>query len=197
MPPTFRSGSRVATCAAALLLIAAGCSGGAAVDSSPSSSPTAARPATPTPTRKPTFSPVPSQSPSPPIPTPAPSASAIETLKIGSPYVLVFNPANTALSATFSFQMASVNVTETMSGREIHQRAKLVGLAYVIEFIGIPMNDAAFEGGARGAAANTGGKVTKSASFALYLHDDAIVMVGAQTLSLTKTLLTSVIKAND
>jgi hypothetical protein len=98
-----------------------------------------------------------------------------------------------------------------MSGREIHQRAKLVGLAYVIEFTGIPMNDAAFEGGARGAAANTGGKltygkvlghkvayvVTKSASFALYLHDDAIVMVGAQTLSLTKTLLTSVIKAND
>jgi hypothetical protein len=209
MRPNLRSGSRVATCAAALLLIA-GCTGGAADVSSPSPSATV-RPATPTPTRIPTFSPVPSYPASPPIPTPAPPASAIETLKICSPYVLVFNPANTALSATFSFQMASVNVTETMSGREIHQRAKLVGLAYVIEFTGIPMNDAAFEGGARGAAANTGGKltystvlghkvayvVTKSASFALYLHDDAIVMVGAQTLSLTKTLLTSVIKAND
>jgi hypothetical protein len=210
MPSKLRSGSRVATCAAALLLVIVGCGGGAAVDSSPSSPAIAVR-STPTPTRKPSFSPVPSQSPSPPIPTLAPPVSAIETLKIGSPYVFVFNPANTALSANFSFQMGSINVTETMSGREIHQRGKIVGLAYVIEFTGIPMSDAAFEGGARGAAANTGGKltygkvlghrvayvVTRSASFALYRHVDAIVMVGAQTLSLTKTLLTSVIKAND
>lgn len=211
MPPTLRSGSRVATCAAALLLVAAGCTGGAAVDSSPSSSVTAVRSATPTPTRKPTFSPVPSHSPSlPPSPTPAPTAGLIDTLKIGSPYVFVFNPANSALSANLSFQMGSINVTETMSGREIHQRGKIVGLAYVIEITGIPMNEAAFEGGARGAAANTGGKLTystvlghkvawvvaKAASFGIYLHDDVMVMVGAQTLTLTKTLLASVLKAN-
>jgi hypothetical protein len=210
MSPHLRHGSRVATCAAALLLIAVGCTGGTAVDSSPS---TATAPyATPTPTRIPTHSPAPSHSPSlPPSPTPAPPASAIDALKIGSPYKLVFNPANTALSANFSFQMGSVNVTETMSGREIHQRGKAVGLAYVLEFTGIPMSDAVFEGGARGAAANTNGKltygkvlghkvayvVTKPASFAMYLHGDVIVMVGAETLSLTKTLLTSVIKAND
>jgi hypothetical protein len=211
MPPHLRHRSRVATCAAALMLIAAGCTGGAADVSSPSSE-TAVRSATPTPTRIPTRSPAPSHSPSlPPSPTPAPPASAIDALKIGSPYKLVFNPANTALSANFSFQMGSVNVTETMSGREIHQRGKAVGLAYVLEFTGIPMSDAVFEGGARGAAANTNGKltygkvlghkvayvVTKPASFAMYLHGDVIVMVGAETLSLTKTLLTSVIKAND
>jgi hypothetical protein len=211
MPPHLRHRSRVATCAAALMLIAAGCTGGAADVSSPSSA-SAVPYATPTPTRIPTRSPVPSHSPSlPPSPTPAPPASAIDALKIGSPYKLVFNPANTALSANFSFQMGSVNVTETMSGREIHQRGKAVGLAYVLEFTGIPMSDAVFEGGARGAAANTNGKltygkvlghkvayvVTKPASFAMYLHGDVIVMVGAETLSLTKTLLTSVIKAND
>jgi hypothetical protein len=211
MPFHLRHRSRVATCAAALLLIAAGCTGGAADVSSPSSA-SAVPYATPTPTRIPTRSPVPSHSPSlPPSPTPAPPASAIDALKIGSPYKLVFNPANTTLSANFSFQMGSVNVTETMSGREIHQRGKAIGLAYVLEFTGIPMSDAVFEGGARGAAANTNGTltygkvlghkvayvVTKPASFALYLHDDVIVMVGAQTLSLTKTLLTSVIKAND
>ena len=62
----------------------------------------------------------------------------------------------------------------------------------------------------RGAAANTGGKLTyaqvlgkkvayiaaRQASFAMYLHGATIVMVGAQTLGLTKTLLASVIKSN-
>jgi hypothetical protein len=212
MPFHLRHRSRVATCAAALLLIAAGCTGGAANVSSPSASATPVRSATPTPSHIPTRSPSPSHSPSQaPSLTPAPATSAIDALKIGSPYKLVFNPANTALSASFSFQMGAVSVTETMSGREIHQRGKAIGLAYVLEFTGIPMSDAVFEGGARGAAANTNGKltygtvlghrvayvVTKPASFARYLHGDVIVMVGAETLSLTKTLLTSVIKAND
>jgi hypothetical protein len=195
-----------------LLLVVAGCGGGAAIDSSPSSE-TAVRSATPSPTRTPTHSPVPSHSPSPrpPSPTPAPPASAIETLKIGSPYELVFNPANTTLSANFSFQMGAVNVTETMSGREVHQRGKMVGLAYVLEFTGIPMNNAVFEGGARGAASNTQGKLTystvlghkvayvvaKTAAFALYLSGDHMVMVGAETLSVTKKLLSAVLKAND
>jgi hypothetical protein len=142
---------------------------------------------------------------------PSSSPSLIDTLKIGSPYTLVFNPANPALSADFSFNMGSVTVTEAMRGREIHQRGKAVGYAYSLEITGVPMNDAVFEGGARGAAANTNGKLTfgtvlghrvayvvaKGATFALYLHHDVMVMVGSETLSLTKTLLTSVIKAND
>lgn len=209
MPPALRHGSRIATCAAALVIVA-GCGGGAAVVSSPSSSATTARAATPTPTRIPTASPVPSLSPSPLVPTPAPSLSLIDTLKIGSPYTLVFNPANPALKADFSFQMGAVTVTEAMRGREIHQRGKAIGFAFSLEITGIPMSDAAFEGGARGAASNTGGKLTyskvlghkvayvvaKAASFALFLHHDVMVMVGSDSLSLTKTLLTSVIKAN-
>ena len=210
MPPTFRHGSRIATCAAALL-IAGGCGGGAAVVSSPSPSDTLARAATPSPTRNPSVSPVPSLSPSPLVPTPAPSQSMIDTLRIGSPYTLVFNPANPSLKADFSFQVGSVTVTEAMRGREVHQRGKAIGFVYSLEITGIPMNDAAFEAGARGAANNTQGKLTygtvlghkvayvvaKGASFALYLHHDVMVMVGSETLSLTKTLLTSVIKAND
>jgi hypothetical protein len=106
--------------------------------------------------------------------------------------------------------MGAIAVTETLSGLEIRQRGKTVGLAYVLELDGVPMSNAVFEGGARGAAANSGGKLTygkvlgkkvayvatKQASFAMYLHGDVIVMIGAGTLSLTKTLLTSVIKAN-
>jgi hypothetical protein len=205
MPPTLRHGSRIATCAATLI-IAVGCGGGAAVVSSPSPSATIASAATPTPSRIPTASPV----PSPLVPTPAPSLSLIDTLKIGSPYTLVFNPSNPALKADFSFQMGAVTVTEAMRGREIHQQGKAIGFAFSLEITGIPMSDAAFEGGARGAASNTQGKLTyskvlghkvayvvaKAASFALFLHHDVMVMVGSDSLSLTKTLLTSVIKAN-
>jgi hypothetical protein len=211
MSSDLRSASRVATCAIALLLIA-GCGGATAVVSSPSSPTTAASTPVPTPTRRPSASPVPSQPPSQaPSATPAASGSLIDTLKIGSPYTLVYNPANPALSADFSFKMGSITVTEAMRGREIHQRGKPIGFAFSLEITGIPMNDAAFEGGARGAATNTNGKLTygkvlghkvayvvaKTASFALYLQDGTMVMVAADTLSLTKTLLTSVIKAND
>ena len=206
MPSHHRNG-RLATLAAAVLFVAAGCSGGAAVASSPAASATFRAQATVRPTPSPT--PRPSASPKPSA-TPAPVARAVDKLKIGSPYTLVFNPANPALSANFSFQVGSVTVTETMSGLEIRQRGQTVGLVYVLEITGVPMNNAAFEGGARGAAANTGGKLTyakvlgkkvayiaaKQASFAMYLHGDVIVMVGAQTLSTTKTLFASVIKAN-
>jgi len=213
MSSRFRHGSRIATFAIAFLLIA-GCGGGATVVSSPSSPTTAAGAATPaaTSSRRPSASPVPSQAPSQaPSQQPAASGSLIDTLKIGAPYTLVYNPANPALSADFSFAMGSVTVTEAMRGREIHQRGKPVGYAFSLEITGIPMNDAVFEGGARGAAANTSGKLTygkvlghkvayvvaKTASFALYLHHGTMVMVAADSLSLTKTLLTSVIKAND
>jgi hypothetical protein len=204
------SRTRLVAFAAAALVLAAGCNGGAAVASNPplpSIRPIATVAPTPTPTPKP--------SPSP-TPTPKPSASqetatrAVDKLKIGSPYTLFYNPANQALGATFNIQIGTVNVSETMSGLEIRQRAKLVGLLYVLEMDGIPMSNAVFEGGARGAAANAGGTltyakvlgkrvayiVTKQASFAMFLRGDVIVMVGAQTLPLTKTLLTSVIKAN-
>ena len=213
MPSEFRPASRVATCAIALLLIA-GCGGGTAIVSSPSSPTTALSTATPppTPTRRPSASPVPSQSPSQaPSTSPAASGSLIDTLKIGAPYTLVYNLANPALSADFSFKMGSTTVTEAMRGREIHQRGKPIGFAFSLEITGIPMSDAVFEGGARGAAANTNGKLTygkvlghkvayvvaETASFALYLHHGTMVMVAADTLSLTRTLLTSIIKAND
>jgi hypothetical protein len=159
---------------------------------------------------KPSVSPRPTLTAPPPSPTPVPSVSAIAALKIGSPYRLVPNPANTTLHAEFTFQMGAVKATETMTGREIHQRTKLVGLAYVLEFDGIPLNAAVFEGGARGAAANVGGTLTyskilghrvalisaKAGGFGMYILDDVIVMVGATSPSVTKTLLTSVIRAN-
>ena len=209
MPPNLRNGSRLAAFAAAALFLTAGCSGGAAVASNPAPSATIRPAATtrPTPTRSPSPSPTPSPKPSA---TPEPAARAVDALKIGSPYALVSMPANPALDASFNFQMGSMAVNETMSGLEIRQHGKTVGLVYALELIGVPMSDAVFEGGARGAAANTGGKLTygtvlgkkvayiatKQASFAMYLHRDVIVMVGAETMSLTKTLLTSVIKAN-
>jgi hypothetical protein len=210
MPRHLRHGSRITMLAAGLLLITAGCTGGTAAVAGPSPSATAVPSATPRPS-VPTRSAVPSHSASPsPSASLAPAGGPIAVLEIGAPYTLVFNPANPALHADFSFQMGSISVTETMNGREIHQRGKAIGLAYVLELTGVPMSDAVFEGGARGAAANTGGKlsygkvlghkvayiVTKPASFAMYRDGDVIVMVGAQTLSLTKTLVTSVIKAN-
>jgi hypothetical protein len=209
MPPNPHRLARATTLVAALVFVAGGCGGGAAAVAS--ASPTIAPSASPTHSSKPTPSRSPTPSPTrPPSPTPAPTPSLIASLKIGSPYELVFNPANPALSGSFSFQMGSVTVSETLSGREIHQRTKLVGLAYVLEIDGFPMNDAAFEGGARGAAANSGGTLTyttilghrvalvvaKTASFAMYRYHDAIVMVGAASLSLTKTLATSMLRAN-
>ncbi len=210
MLPLRRIGSLVTMLAT--LLIATGCTGGSVAVSSPSAVATAAvasispKPSIPTP------SPVPSRPPSaPPAPTPVPAAaSAIAKLKIGAPYTLVFNPANAALSASFTVKVGSINVTETMSGREIHKGGTTVGLAYVLEFTGIQMSDKVFEGGARGAAGTTGGKltygtvlghkvayiVTKPASFAMYRAGEVIVMVGAETLSVTKTLLTSLLKSN-
>ncbi|HEY7969114.1 MAG TPA: hypothetical protein VID95_03910 [Candidatus Limnocylindrales bacterium] len=209
MPSHHRNGLRAVALAAAVLFVASGCTEGAAVASN-----TAGATVRPAATVRPTPSPT---RPASPSPSPKPSASpeevaarAVDSLKIGKPYALVFNAANPALSANFSFQVGSVTVTETMSGLEIRQRGQTVGLVYVLEIVGIPMNNAAFEGGARGAAANTGGKLTyakvlgkkvayiaaRQASFAMYLHGATIVMVGAQTLGLTKTLLASVIKSN-
>jgi hypothetical protein len=220
MPPKLRNAPRLAPrlagLAAAAVLIA-----GCASSSSPAA-PAASGPvvlATLDPALIPSRPPLPSHSPSSrptpsptprATPTPAPAKTAIEKLKIGSPYTLVYNPANAALSANLTFNIGGLTVKETISGREVRQRGTLVGLAYVVEVSGVPMNDAALQGAARGAAATSGGKVSygtvlghkvayvvaKTASFAMFLDRDHMVMVGAASLALTKTLLQSLIKAN-
>ena len=194
-----------------VLLIVAGCTGSAAapVSPSPTASPNAA--ATPSPARSLSPSPVPSY----PTPTrapasPTPAIDAASGLKIGSPFRLVANPANSTLTASFSFNVATVHVEETMTGREVWQRNKLVGLAYIIEISGVQMSRTMFDRAAQGAANATQGNLTfttilgnrvafiatKTASFGLYVLHETIVMVGAETMAETKTLLTSVLKAN-
>src|SRR5262249_8406656 len=155
--------------------------------------------------------PRPSAKPTPtPRPTTAPPKTAIEKLKIGSPYTLVNNPANPALSASLTINIGGLSVKETISGREVRQRGTLVGLAYILEIDGVPMNEAAFEGAARGGAASSNGKLTygtvlghkvayvaaKTSSAAMFLDGDHLVMVVAPTMAVTKTLLQSLIKAN-
>ena len=202
---------RLLAAALTALLVVAGCTGSAAapVSPSPTASPNAA--ATPSPARSLSPSPVPSY----PTPTRAPASStpaldAASGLKIGSPFRLVANPANSTLTASFSFNVATVHVEETMTGREVWQRNKLVGLAYIIEISGVQMSRTMFDRAAQGAANATQGNLTfttilgnrvafiatKSASFGLYVLHETIVMVGAETMAETKTLLTSVLKAN-
>ena len=208
MPSVPRPAVRLATGLLAGTLVLAGCGGGAAAVASPAPSVVAP---TPTPTPTPTPRPTPTSTPRPtPAPSPSQAPSFITSLKIGSPYELVDNPANQALHGSFNFTLGSISATETLTGREIRQRTALVGLALVLEIVGIPMNEAAFVGGARGAAANSGGKLTystilghrvafieaKTGAFGMYLTHDAIVMVGADKAATMKTLLTSVIKAN-
>ncbi|HEY8801026.1 MAG TPA: hypothetical protein VIM20_10550, partial [Candidatus Limnocylindrales bacterium] len=144
-----------------VLLIVAGCTGSAAapVSPSPTASPNAA--ATPSPARSLSPSPVPSY----PTPTRAPASStpaldAASGLKIGSPFRLVANPANSTLTASFSFNVATVHVEETMTGREVWQRNKLVGLAYIIEISGVQMSRTMFDRAAKGAANATQGNLT-------------------------------------
>jgi hypothetical protein len=223
MPPKLRNAHRLAPrlagLAAAAVLVATLVAGCASASNQP---PAASGPivlATLDPALIPSRPPIPSHSPSSrprpsatprATPTPAPAKTAIEKLKIGSPYTLVYNPANPALSASLTINIGGLTVKETISGREVRQRGTLVGLAYVVEASGVPMNDAALQGAARGAAATSGGKVSygtvlghkvayvvaKTASFAMFLDGDHLVMVGAASLAVTKTLLQSVIKAN-
>jgi hypothetical protein len=222
MPPTLRNAHRLARVAAIALLVA-GCSSAASPAAPAASGPLVL--ATLDPALLPSQTPIPSRSPSPPpsptpsptpapseivLPTQAPSTGAIDKLKIGSPYTLVYNPADKALNISFSVQVGGLTVTETMSGREIHQRGNAIGLVYVVELNGVPMNEQVFEAGARGAAANTSGKLTygtvlghkvayivaKAGAFAMYLRGENIIMVGADGLPLTKTLLQSLITAN-
>ena len=114
------------------------------------------------------------------------------------------------MSGNVAFDIGSVHLTETISGREIRAGGKLVGMALVLRIAGVPMSDAVFEGGAKGAANQTGGKLSytsilgtrvalvtaPSVTAALYrLHDDIVMVIGLKAAD-TKTLLTAVIKAN-
>lgn len=199
--------------ALAALLVVAACGSGAEVTASPTVSPTPSPTAVPT--RRPTPKPIPTPIPTPtPSPTPTVTATLAEraaaALKIGAPYKLVANPANAALTGAVSIDIAGQHVNETIAGREIWQGSKAVGLVLVLEIEGVQMSPKVFEGGARGAAANTGGTLSyttilgdrvalvtaKTGTFGMYALHDTIVMVLGTKPADTKPLLTSVIKAN-
>ena len=145
---------RLVAGALAVAVIVAACGGGTAAIASPSPSETAV----PTPTARPTARPTPRPIPSPirlatpkpttPKPTPAPPAEAAATLKIGAPYRLVANRANLALTGSVTLDIAGQHIEERISGREIWQGTKMVGLALVLEFDGVKMTPAIYDAGA-------------------------------------------------
>jgi hypothetical protein len=145
-------------------------------------------------------------------PSVEPTPDVVANLEIGVPYELVSNPVNKALttSSSFRFDVADQHIESTMTGREIRQGDKLVGLLLVMRFDGLTMTPAILDAAANGAAKNADGTVsfttildhrvafvtTKDAIFGMYILDDEIVLVGGPTGTDAKTLLTSVIKAN-
>jgi hypothetical protein len=158
------------------------------------------------PTRKPT--PSPSAKPSPtPSPTAEPERDLASELRIGAPYKLVANRANKALTGSFTFDIAGTHVEAVINGREIWASGKLVGVAIVMEMSGVEVNEEMFE-----AAAKSGGngrttfstilgrrvafQENSQTTVGMYILHSAFVMVGGVKAADTKTLLTSVIKAN-
>jgi hypothetical protein len=191
-------------------LVAAACAGGteAPVAASPAASAAAASTA---PTARPTPRPTPRRTAIPsPTPDPSVAPDVAAGLKIGKPYELVANPANQSLTASITVDIAGKHVTETISGREIHNRGSLLGTVLVLRFEGIEMSKEVFEGGARGAASNVGGTLeytsiagsrvamvrAKAGTIGLFRWNDDIVMVVGKEAADTKPLLTAVIKAN-
>jgi hypothetical protein len=205
---TIRVRPLVAMALAAFVAVA--CAGG--MDAPASASPAAsAAVASTAPTARPTPRPTPRRT-AIPSPTPEPSVApdVAAGLKIASPYKLVANPANKSLSASIAVDIAGKHVTETISGREIHNRGSLLGTALVLRLDGVAMSKEVFEGGARGAAANVDGTLeyttiagtrvaivrAKAGTIGLFRWNDDIVMVVGEDAADTKPLLTSVIKAN-
>jgi hypothetical protein len=153
-----------------------------------------------------------SGAPASPSVTPVATPDVVADLEIGDPYELVSNPVNKALTAStsFRFDVADQQVESTMTGREIRQGGKLVGLLLVMQFDGLTMTPAILDAAANGAAKNADGAVsfatvldhrvafvtTKDAIFGMYILADKIVLVGGPTGTEAKTLITSVIKAN-
>jgi hypothetical protein len=190
-----------ATAALAALAIVAGCGNSTNVTASPTAAaPGASASGT-------------SASVSPSVgPTPVVTPDVVANLEIGLPYELVSNPVNKALtsSSSFRFDVADQQVESTMTGREIRQGDKLVGLLLVMRFDGLTMTPSILDAAANGAAKNDDGTVsfttildhrvafvtTKGAIFGMYILDDEIVLVGGPTGTDAKTLLTSVVKAN-
>lgn len=203
MPIFVRSARGLAVLVAASLALAA-CSAGA--PPSPTPSPTAV--ATPTPSPKPTPKPTARPTPSP-TPSPAPDAAA--AIRIGTPYTLVPNPLNPALSGTFTMDMAGIKVVSTLSGREIMLDDQLVGMVSVIVYDGLDVNDEMFEGAANGAAANVAGKVSYTtilkqrvavvtapeATAAVVVIEDMIVLVIGLDADDTLPFVTSILKATN
>lgn len=203
--------SRLLAAAFAALLIVAAC-GSAAVADGPTASTTALSTPSASPIRaatpSPKLTPVPTADPQSPSPEPKPDTAA--DLKIGVPYKLVKNDTNTSLTASFAFDIGGQHIDATMNGREIRRDGALAGIVLAMKFSGFPMTREVFDGAAKGAANNTGGKLsfatilgnrvafvtTTKFTFGLYTLGDAIVMVGATKSADTKALLTSVIKAN-
>ena len=177
------------------LLIVGGCTN--------STSPTGSMASSATPSARPSTS-------LPPLASPTPRAVA--SLKIGDPFVLVDNPKNRSLTETFSFSfdVDGKRVESAMSGREIRQDGKLVGLVLLLEFGDLKMTPAIFDAAAHGAADSAKTQIafstilgkrvafvtTTDATFGLVSHGDTIVMVGGPTGTDAKSLLTAIIKAN-
>ena len=206
---------RLAALALTIGLVAA-CSGGqASVSQVPVASVAAApsRAPLPHPTAVPTPAPTPRPTPAvQPTPKSAPTSQSdpAAALKIGSPYKLVANAANPALNTSIVITVGGTQVTETITGREIKNAGKLVGLALVLQIKGVPMTKAVFEAGAQTAANNAKGKLTYTtiggqrvaiiaaplATYAMFRLHGNIVMVAGIKATDTKPLVTSVIKAN-
>jgi hypothetical protein len=227
---------RPALAAMAVLLLVAACGSSPAGTSAPSGPVirvTAASPApTPsgTPVPAPTATPVPTAPTATPVPTappdpastpnpapgaetataPSPTPDAAAGLRIAAPFELVDNPADTALQATFTFQVGGTTVEATMSGREIHRLGVIVGVTYAMRIDNVTWNKATFERAARGGANNVDGKLTytrihghrvalikaASGSVALYRLGRDLVMVAGLSMAATKELMTAIIKAN-
>lgn len=198
----------VAIVAIVAFLVVGGCSA-AAAPATPGPLATLDLPPTapPTPTRRPTPSPTATPSPTPvasPTAEPKPETDLASGLLIGAPYELVANPANKALTASFSIDFAGTHLEAVMNGREIRRKGTLVGAAFVMEIRGIRMTREVFE-----AAANATGRatfstilgqrvayVTTQTKVGMYALDGNIVMVGGVDEAATETLLKSVIEAN-
>jgi hypothetical protein len=192
----------------AVLLLVAACGG--AVNQAASPGVSAGASPTQAATSSPTASVPPAGSASA-SPSASPATDVATGIEIGAPYVLTGNPGSTALSGTYNVDVAGKRVEALMNGREIRQDSKVVGLVLVMKFSGTTITPQFFDLAAKQAASNSGGgKVTFStilgnrvafvtatgASYGLYARGDSILMVGGPTGTDAKTLLTSVINAN-
>src|SRR4029077_19245190 len=128
-----------------------------------------------------------------PSPSPTPELEAVDEVSIGELYSLVANPGNRDLSGSIVINVGGLNVTETISGREIMKGDTKVGTLLVFEFAGLPVNQAAFEAGAAGIAERTGGTLSwrtiegwpvaiikgpRSTTAMLRLHNNLVAVIG-------------------